>query len=151
MKADADYWKGFWAGRAIAVRLAALGKEVSDWYLYNGVRLPRLPVVEGLPYAYTSGWFEPSSTSGTLCYLWLTSEPLCNKTGGVISVPVGSYYTMYKCIKDTDYWELYVPKKQQTAEYSSVAQTAGKWANHNILNVSFGYVYLAASDPIPTT
>jgi hypothetical protein len=27
MKADADYWKGFWAGRAIAVRLAGLKAE----------------------------------------------------------------------------------------------------------------------------
>lgn len=28
MKHDADYWKGFWAGRAIAVRLAELTKPI---------------------------------------------------------------------------------------------------------------------------
>lgn len=27
MKYDADFWKGFWIGRAIAVRLAGLGTE----------------------------------------------------------------------------------------------------------------------------
>lgn len=28
MKADADYWKGFWAGRAIAVRLTELAQPI---------------------------------------------------------------------------------------------------------------------------
>lgn len=27
MKHDADYWKGFWTGRAIAVRLTELAKQ----------------------------------------------------------------------------------------------------------------------------
>lgn len=35
MKADADYWKGFWAGRAIAVRLTELAKPIEA----NGIVL----------------------------------------------------------------------------------------------------------------
>lgn len=140
MKADADYWKGFWAGRAIAVRLAGLGMEVSDWYLYNGVRLPKLPEWDKTVYPYAVVLYVNSTgKSGGYWFAPIDYERSCT-TSGLMRGFAG--YLQYQCKTDSNTWVL--------SEMSTLVSPLVRWANYNVLD-TFGDLYLPASEPIPTT
>ena len=117
--------------------------------LYNGVKLPALPIVEGYDYSYmTSQWVDDSGYKLMLC----SSRVHMN---GILGYPVPMddvsdlliYYS-----DGTSEWEL-------SGEYSGIAPNSllwimdGSlifWTNTDILNED-GTLYLAASDPIPVT
>lgn len=171
MKADADYWKGFWAGRAIAVRLAALGKEVSDWYLYNEIRLPRLPVVGGCKYAVIE-YADVGDTivrGGELARLICSSEPITYKQGLTSGYNLTGDVRYYGFATHDVVWRLsfsmtapYPPLNEWVQigeahfdESTFVAEQVSAcdliWANHDVIDANYGYVVESASEPIPTT
>lgn len=124
---------GWLVGRMIA---GMRGKREPVAYLYNGVRLPKLPEwdKETYPYAY----LEYADKASTLyCvkstatvgdgYLWFP-----NDTEGI------------RCVLLLEKWGGY-------SDYSPSSINADRiiWANVDVLNYADGSVWLAASDPVP--
>lgn len=159
MKVDADYWKGFWAGRAIAVRLAGLKAE-PQWYLYNGVRLPKLPEWDKTKYPYAMMWQQYGSYG-----LRVTDVPQAANLAGASYW--GSYTANAKLLSfsyESGVWT--GGSKEYTGKVGANNGNLGKdgfvWANHDIYlyqwvnnngtpAIPLGILLLGASEPIPTT
>jgi len=152
VKHDADFWKGFWTGRTIGVRLASLGVDaVSDWYLYNGVRLPDINTVwtdkEKYPYA---GIFDVESPFGLLTMLVIRQKaPYIHYIENAPHINFGySNMRFILDVNDKDRWH-----KLDENVVCDVNLNQGDsrliWLSHDILDGDS--VYFPASKPIPTT
>jgi hypothetical protein len=112
-------------------------------FLYNGVRLPGLPVVDGLPNVY----FAKRTIMGITGYCaYFTSEPYYAfaSTGEYcIGRRIGDCYYI---VKEGDTEWAY----QSTWENEGVIEPVATvfWANFDIFNED-GSVALAASNPVP--
>lgn len=116
-------------------------------YLYNGVRLPKLPVVKGLEFAFLDneggGWYGlylspklPIVKQLPTDYGDNTGDWLCNITGG----------QRWRHDPNIKAWVL--KENLETDEKPIWSFGQGFWASHDIYNED-GTLYLAASDPIP--
>ena len=132
-------------GWIVGKRLAAMRtKRKPVAYLYNGVRLPALPVVEGYDFTLlqqlNSRWYK----------VWVTKEQPYVEQGTyglIMQFPSNSFlWDNY----DEDALGSYVDRWLDEGEVSPIDQTASSfvWSNTNILNED-ETVYLAASDPVP--
>ena len=151
MKADADYWKGFWAGRAIAVRLAGLKAPEAAFYLYNGHRLPKLPEWDAYPcimvcraapwtdyhlYAVANKPYVYLYSDGSGKYLAFGENR--DDTVDYMFCSVGEEDTSWSEA------EIRTGKPTITVDYTL------KWTNFDVYDTS-GALRFEASDPIPTT
>ena len=104
-------------------------------FLYNGVRLPGLPVVEGYAFLtlrlgiytlYFSDFYEFGANS---------------ETGNwQVRIPEGNQ--MYQVTAENE-WQKQVSTAARAINYENIL-----WANFDVINPS-GYVHMAASEPVP--
>lgn len=129
-------------------------------WLYNGVRLPKLPEwdKETYPYAFMTVMATSSNTSA---YLYCSPVPIYkNDNGGLISSLITKQdgtVICYTCSLLSDGtvfedWTRYENGDKSVVSDASfiVINTALiKWSNYDMLNYSDDSVYLAASEPVP--
>lgn len=132
---------GYLVGRQIAGMRRVI-KEPVAW-LYNGVRLPKLPECdrEMYPYALISDRYslEPTVIMTSMPF----SEPHENFFGAYVAAPE-CLYTRY--VLDNGKWVLLNEPTILTS--ASENYTDLVWSNYDIPGLD-GSVYLAGSDPIP--
>ena len=172
MKHDADYWKGFWAGRAIAVRLARLKTVDPKWYLYNGVEFLKLPEYDKAkyPYVYLSVYDASGGTDmykgETIAELRLSSMPFTAYPSEDKAKFIGTFdQALYFGINGEQIaadnanigfvdgeWVLSFKQDNMTTTDTGAKITLSEltWCNQDLLNED-GSVYLAASEPVPIT
>ena len=112
-------------------------------YLYNGVRLPPLPVVEGRPKAYMTKHTAFGITRYRVHFL---SEPYyAVSSDGQYAIGHRSGDVDYTAkVNDTEW--VYQTVWEQNGVWAAVSDVL--WANFDILDES-GAVVLAASNPVP--
>lgn len=111
-------------------------------YLYNGVRLPKLPEwdKETYPYAYIGERSGSAEYQGQIV-LWFTKgEAKISSSGTTIYNLSQSNAQYYLYEENTNKWNGF--------EYSLMAHMKVFWTNTDIINTD-GSVYCAASNPIP--
>lgn len=157
MKVDADYWKGFMAGRAIAVRLAELGMVEYDWYLYNGVRLPKLPEWDRQTYPYAYIQYGSTSEGDRVYALVLSTVKFTTRKWAiVVDALVGTadgdaIRWRYNLTTDVEWSRTDKVYSVVAGEDVGVHMGPLVWVNTDIYSYTSGTLYLAASEPIPTT
>lgn len=111
-------------------------------FLYNGVRLPGLPVVEGCPHEYvftTLGGYQ----------VFLTPVPLVRLSNGAFSAPkeVGTVtaiqYDYFEGNPDWGYQDEYELSYDNYRLYNTL-----KWSNTNVYNEDTT-LYMVKSEPVP--
>ena len=128
--------------------MAVTTSSGNGFALYNGVKLPKTPTVEGCPYA---AFAAVESTPDTYELILSENKGVINSNGRVYFAAgkLCSYaYTTSQDIADAlgiskGEWVLLF---SDTTDYDWAAVPL--WSNHDILNTD-NSVYLAASDPIP--
>ena len=120
-------------------------------FLYNGVRLPGLPVVEGFDKAYIT-----KALSGEKYYLRFTSTPLGAKSGllgmGLYSNGVAVKYRLYAYDANSDNDWVFVREGERAFDEDSFTL---KWANTDveaydyITGAATGEIAMEASEPVP--
>lgn len=116
--------------QAFALGLIApgtVGREPVAW-LYNGVRLPKIPSVAG--YEYNAVLVD----SGTYYAIARTSAISAQSDSGLYTSVVTPSYKM-----QDGGWVSYVP----------FVPAVIIWANHDVIATNGTDVFLSASDPIP--
>lgn len=114
-------------------------------YLYNGVRLPKLPEWDREKYPYAYIWF--GSTLKRLYILQEASHMTMTDSGGnaCIGVEAGTTYMAANTHVGNATWG---PFTSYTAEEPKALSSSVGWANYDIRNAD-GTLYLSASEPIP--
>jgi hypothetical protein len=135
-------------GHLVGCRLRAMrGKKKPVAFLYNGVRLPKLPETD-LPYA--AMYFASDRTGYHVC---LSSSPWeYSATGDIFRSQVypvsGSWW---KCGGDFSTWERYGGFNNTNigaANFGGLGADAWYWTNADIPTTD-GSPFLAASEPVP--
>ena len=140
MKADADYWKGFWAGRAIAVRLAGLKAPESNWCVYGGVELPPLPKWDDKTYPYAI-----IARTRVLPYTFVVSgTPMWMYDSGNYEVIDWNPPAM-RSYSSGSYWGEFLD--DDGSNNIRLTDIPFVWANHDVKKD--GSVRIAASNPVP--
>lgn len=114
-------------------------------FLYNGVRLPRLPVVEGYPHIVMR------FAGGVMAYFYAFSEPhhmtMTNSDGSkCVGVTAGETYVYARCRQGGD--SSFSTPEEIVADNDIFFASVLNWSNYDVLNED-GTIYLAASEPIP--
>lgn len=112
-------------------------------YLYNGVKLPKLPEWdrEVYPYAYIT---VGAVTKKYSLILFSEIEYGANSNGYYsLNIPAGAGMT---CSRSSDQWE--EPTLLTESKTITIPNSAWIWANFDVLN-SDETVYLSASEPVP--
>ena len=126
-------------------------------YLYNGVRLPKLPEWDKAKYPYAVLAYGTGESVPYWVY-FCEKQPYINsddeivineKTGGTLVSPTGTsaiYYRYYN-LEDTVGWE---DNSTPASLLSPITleKTNVFWCSADILNTD-GTVFLAASEPVP--
>lgn len=120
----------------------APGKEPVA-YLYNGVRLPKLPEWDKTAYPYAIIQYTDLGFGVEKWRLYLFPIELVGKGNGAY-FPHGMTYCWYNN-EDTGW--VYSASANHT-EAAGGPTFEPLWTNHDILNED-GTIYLAASDPVP--
>lgn len=114
-------------------------------YLYNGVELPELPVVDGYPYALIRQQNADIADSNYYFLNLSTKEYFVNGTQGTSAGSV----RLYRClVNGGTEWE-YLREENPSYWLAGPFGTA-IWTSHKIYNED-GTLYLAASDPVPVS
>ena len=147
-----SFMKGLAAGLVSKGRLPKGEQKEPVAYLYNGVRLPKLPVVDGFTYAYIA---RRTSTDSYILY--------SSSVQGVMKTTLGLYQSIavyfgndcaYEYTVENNAWvtDDVTPKADQIVIYTSLGGLGNcaevLWSNVDILNDD-GSVYHEASDPVP--
>lgn len=151
----------FWDGLSLGLCGKALPwKAEPVAWLYNGVRLPKLPKwdIEAYPYA-----FIESSTGGVLANFVVSSMPLFGKDYENLFLKYKAMYSKtdgtalrytYDSINTQEEYRtgfVYQDRKECT-DGTRVSYSIGTnllWANYDVIAYDDDSVYLAASEPIP--
>ena len=114
-------------------------------YLYNGVRLPKLPEWDREKYPYAYIWF--GSTLKRLYVLSEASHMTMTDSGGnaCIGAEAGTTYMVANTYVGNATWGSFT---SYTEEEPKVLSSSVGWANYDIRNAD-GTLYLSASEPIP--
>ena len=135
--------------QALALGLCSVGefKKEPVAYLYNGVRLGKLPVVEGYPYAFIAE-LKLIRTDYVLV-LSQTNPYYSDSTDSVVFSGGNSmlYQRDYSYTQGENVWTLNSGESERRA--FSCSNISDLWANTDILNDTDGSVFLKATDPIP--
>ena len=128
----------FLLGQQLRRNLAAVREPVA--YLYNGVRLPKLPEWDkaAYPYAIIS---KPSYTTSYLLKCYTEDSDFHTSDNGIRCFE-GSAFLFAKEYDRADWTKRGFIKKTNSIKPYTI------WANFDLLNED-GTVYLPASDPIP--
>ena len=118
-------------------------------YLYNGVKLPKLPEwdKEAYPYAVITR----NLLSNSIYNLWLLSstETTENSSGeGQLRHHAGNPYSQITITNDTSAWSAWNTRDGDGVITLSKTLNALIWANFDVLDLDDA-VFLAASEPIP--
>jgi hypothetical protein len=116
-------------------------------YLYNGVRLPALPEVEGYSYAIIY-YDEFSKTYAMELYENISYGYYQFNDGPYWSVYSIGRYWWYDYDPKTNSWSLYEAGMTESLEYMFSLKTDFLWANFDVLNED-GTIHFSASAPIP--
>ena len=110
-------------------------------WLYNGVRLPGLPVVEGLS---SAGIYKIYSNGLPVYFLVLSANEMETESGlkGVFNAPIARY----RYDQDSDSWTLVA---ELTEGSWSTMLTGFVWATYDIYYHDSGNLFLAKSEPVP--
>lgn len=139
----------FLSGAASAAASRGVLKRVPIAYLYNGVQLPGLPVVEGFEYKVMI-WDE----ARILTFLYfstaklhknnvtLTSVLKAEEDGSCIVYTLSADKTVFERAEDFD---LTFPQGEPVAWVTG----SPRWANYDVLTYGTDTVYLEASEPVP--
>lgn len=123
-------------------------------YLYNGIRLPALPVVDGYDYAFMT---LALSASGEYYYgqLTLSTKPmeytyLVLPTDYLVATEDCSYiqYTINDG-NTNGIWDFYGGGDVAQGSRICFVSYDNNWANHDIPNIKNGGTFLVASAPVP--
>ena len=119
-------------------------------FLYNGVRLPRIPddVLKNYPYA----WIRKDTTNGNYdlvfaAYPWYFNAGMCCSGGDSVTEP---WYSVPIATAETaTAWTF---NKNTTGYFSLNADRTVLWSNHDIPNGSADAteIYFEGSEPVPT-
>ena len=122
--------------QALALGLCSVGefKKEPVAYLYNGVRLGKLPVVEGYPYAVISTLF------GRKALLLAQQAPYFDSSTSKVRIPGNSILYGYFGIS----WDYNGEATSRAFDGDSLI-----WTSHDILNDTDGSVFLKATAPVP--
>jgi hypothetical protein len=131
-------FKNFFA-LGLCVNGVARRKPVA--YLYNGVRLPKLPDV---PSDVGAGSWDSAVIfkDGEVYNLWFGNAPFELYQGGVATTTQGRLWWKYSA--ETNEW-VWVNGVSTGSNYKNAPPV---WCNQDLLGYD-GSVYLAASEPIP--
>lgn len=118
------------------------GKGEPVAYLYNGVRLPKLPEWDRNTYPYAV--FLVGNISGTVSLYILSAVEYAVNSRGVwsVTIPIGT--PIATVAEGATRWSDFSELTYATEPYVGNID----WANFDVLNED-GTVFLAASDPIP--
>lgn len=149
---DADFLRGFHLGKAYRANLLRAAKEEPVAYLFNGVRLPKLPEeIKSYPYLMVSRLTTGANASNLLVYGFAT-EPYTIKKSNFLQgeydlngVESGAYRGAV-CYTSTEPDVWHVDNEAEGENMTNFPRIV--WANYNIY-ASDGTLFLAASDPIP--
>ena len=147
-----SFLKGLALGLAGKPLEFAPGKEPVA-YLYNGVRLPKLPEWDKSKYPYAFIRNVPSGTDYNELYVFKT-EPAWFKPSIIVSaygVEDGNTHLEavdYPYGAEADWGYVTLSEKTSNGYLASGNFEGIFWANYDILNED-GTIYLAASDPVP--
>lgn len=116
-------------------------------YLYNGVKLPKLPEWDKTVYPYATLYYQNGKDSSTTEYIFLlvTAQEYSWKSSYQLQTYGPGYVYRYLIDGGTE-WE-YVREIGSNSE-DHIANYFF-WTTHDILNKDGDAVYLAASEPIP--
>ena len=127
----------FTKGYLLGAELRSKRKPVPVAYLYNGVRLPKLPEWDRAAYPYAA--ISYAETAGVWYLRFLSVLPYFSGT----EFYYGDNTVELRYYRDIDGWE------NPTERNPSGDISYGiMWASHNICSID-GSIYLAASDPVP--
>lgn len=117
-------------------------------YLYNGVRLPKLPEWDRVAYPYAYLNFQYFGTYLQNCFLYAFTEPkhkTVEYSNGYYAtgVSAGEKYLSAQISNG-----VFTEPEEKTPEFDKVLASTIDWANYDILN-NDGTLYLAASEPTP--
>lgn len=136
--------RSFQAGLALGLTGKPLPiKKEPVAYLYNGVRLPKLPELdrETYPYAYIH-------KLGTAYQLFVFSQAAHYDPSYteylMFDDGVTGSYLLYECADNSASWEFIL----DDTDVACLVYTSVFWTNTDVLDTSGG-VYLAASEPVP--
>lgn len=142
-----SFLKGLALGLAGKPLEFAPGKEPVA-YLYNGVRLPKLPESK-YPHAYINKYTTIDLKKRYS--IIFTDKPVADHTGNIYCEDV--YYTQYNCYEadiTNGVWTLAVEDKFTDivgSTHGPVSQII--WSNYDILYADSTVVSFEASDPVP--
>lgn len=126
-------------------------------YLYNGVRLPKLPEwdKETYPYAWIRGI---ESRDGTVkYYLRVSSEAIIYKKTTDLTSPISYRYVYWQygtgnlydgITTDDTKWTMF-RENTELDNFFNVTGFVFSWVNHDVINDEDGTVYQYATDPVP--
>lgn len=124
-------------------------------YLYNGVRLPKLPERDREKYPFAVVMQEVSSSiyfAQAIAAPLYTEETVSLAGKSLFQLAYEQRYLLKSVIDETGTWknwyELPNTYFNGRLEYDGATENVLVWTNHDILNED-GSVYLAASEPIP--
>lgn len=149
-----SFVKGIMAG---LVSKAKMPKGEPVAWLYNGVRLPKLPEWDKTAYPYAVIWHDTGVGSSVAPHYMLSfgKAPITHYTGFFgneyfRNQVVGWMYAIINypdtITNETEWGELL--EMERTIEGSTDNITL-IWANHDVVREDTSEVYLSASDPIP--
>lgn len=128
---DADFLRGFHLGKAFYANLLRAAKGEPVAYLYNGVRLPKLPEWDKTAYPYAV-LYETDTSYYLYCFAEAKQATL---TGGVSCWGYGCAFGLSDGV-----WN---PRTALlTGSYTTF------WANYDVYD-SDGTLYMSASEPVP--
>ena len=136
-----DYVKGLILGRFSSPLPSTPAQREPVAYLYNGVRLPKLPEWEYDESVYKYLMIRKHKTLETVHWIVGSEKPIYVKSG--IAYVEANRMLIRHASPNTEW---YAPTVGHDASEYDAAKLV--WANHDILN-SDGSVYLAASEPVP--
>lgn len=152
-----NWLRSFWTGVSLGLTSKTLfSKKEPVAYLYNGVRLPKLPEWDREKYPYAvivltdSIAVGDSVVDGIRYWLYFTAEPCVHSLGN--NIPVGSMrYVLYADENTADIcgssvWGEWLEAEMNTAMSTFLAEYV--WANADVMTAN-GEVKLSASEPIP--
>lgn len=145
---------GYWVKKTAYKRLNGEWVLISNAvdpvaYLYNGVRLPKLPEHDKETYPYA---FMFNSEANAFTWLSLSNAPLCatnlNDNHPLSLVWLATANVQYYRMVDTQ-WE-YVSTFSFSAGQAELGNASlACWASYDVVNVDNNTIYLPASNPIP--
>ncbi len=122
--------------------MAVIESKGDGYSLFNGVKLPSLPVWDKETFPYASVWHNVVDAQ----YEFYVSTTRVVVDGSDSGGEGSSRCRLYTLNTDGT-WS--GPSKTYNFEMAPLAEYVPVWANTDVINIADNSVYLAASDPIP--